>query len=175
MIIPTSDIYWPCQLLLNKKACWMVIFMLIAAIILTAVASHTHWHFNPPLKEQGKSIASPAYNLTWKELLAYGTTVRLKIRLQAARSEKPGQLYLLDWTLPPVLAKRLNISNYLVLGVCNPLSPQNTSLTQTVAHTRCHFAIKVRQHPAPLKTPIQSHECLPIPYTATSFLIPSIP
>ena len=153
----------------------MVILMLIAAIILRAVASHTHWHFNPPLKEQGKPIASPAHNLTWKELLVYGTTVRLKIRLQAARSEKTGQLYLLDWTLPQVLAKRLNISHHLVLGVYNPLSTQNTSLTQTVAHTRCHFVIKVREHPAPLKTPIQSHERLPIPYTATSFLIPSIP
>ena len=41
IIIPTSDVYRPCQLLLNKKACWMVIFMLITVIFLTAVASHT--------------------------------------------------------------------------------------------------------------------------------------
>ena len=41
IIIPTSDVYRPCQLLLNKKACWVVIFMLITVIFLTAVASHT--------------------------------------------------------------------------------------------------------------------------------------
>ena len=46
--IPTSDIYGPCRLLLNKKDCWMVAIMLIIVIILTAVASHIHCHFKPP-------------------------------------------------------------------------------------------------------------------------------
>ena len=84
------------SLILNKKACWMIAIMLTTVIILTAVASHTHCHFNPTFKEQNKPIFSPAHNLTCKELLAYGNTVCLKIRLQAARSEKTGQLYFLD-------------------------------------------------------------------------------
>ena len=41
-IIPTSDVYWPCQLLLNKKACWMVIIRLVIVIILTTVASQPY-------------------------------------------------------------------------------------------------------------------------------------
>ena len=113
--IPTSDIYRPCRLLLNKKTCWMVAIMLNIVIIITAVASHTHCHFNPPFKKQDKPIVSPAQNLTWKELLAYGTLVRLTVRSQPARSEKTGQLYFLDWTLSSVLAKRLHISNHLAL------------------------------------------------------------
>ena len=147
IMIPTSDIYQPCRLILNKNACWMVAIMLIVVIILTAVASHTHCHFNPPFKGQDKPTVSPARNLTWKELLAYGTSVRLKLRLQPTRSKKTDQLYFLDWTLLPVLVKRLHISNHLVLGFYNPLSPQNTSLIQTVTHTRCHFAMKVRECP----------------------------
>ena len=142
-----------CQLILNKKACWMVAVTLTTVIVVTAVASHTHCHFNPPFKKQAKHILSPLRNLTWKELLAYGTTVYLKVRWQAARSEKTKQIYFLDWTLPPVLAKRLHISNHLVLGVYNPISPQNTSLIQTVTHARCHFAMKVRERPRPLTDP----------------------
>ena len=115
MTIPTSDIYRPYQLLLNKKACWMTIFILITAVVVTAVASHTHYHFKPPFKELDKPIVSPGRTLTWKELLAYGTLVRLTVRSQPVRSEKTGQLYFLDWTLPPVLAKRLHISNHLGL------------------------------------------------------------
>ena len=98
-------------------------------------------------------MVSSARDITWKDLLTYGTAVRLKIRLQAARSEKTGQLYLLDSMLPPVLEKRLHISKHFVLGVCNPLSPQNTSLIQTVTHARCHFAMKVRERPALPKDP----------------------
>ena len=125
--------------------------MLIIVIVLTVVASHTHCHFKPPFMEQGKTIVSPARNLTWKELLAYGTSVRLTVRSQPARSEKTGQLYFLDWTLPPVLANRLHISNHLPT---NPLHPQNTSLIQTVTHTCCHFATKVKERPfSPLKRP----------------------
>ena len=115
--IPTSDIYQPCRLLLNKKACWMIAIILITVVILTAVASHTHCHFKPPIKEQDKPIVLPACNLTWKELLTYGTSVHFTVRLQPARSEKTGQLYFLEWTFPPILAKRLHISNHLVLGV----------------------------------------------------------
>ena len=54
IIIPKSDVYRPCQLLLNKKACLMMAIMLTIVIILTAVASHTHCHFNPPFKNQSK-------------------------------------------------------------------------------------------------------------------------
>ena len=125
--------------------------MLIIVIVLTVVASHTHCHFKPPFMEQGKTIVSPARNLTWKELLAYGTSARLTVRSQPARSEKTGQLYFLDWTLPPVLANRLHISNHLPT---NPLHPQNTSLIQTVTHACCHFATKVKERPfSPLKRP----------------------
>ena len=91
-----SKIHQPCRLTLNKKACWMIAIMLTTVIILTAVASHTHCHFNHTFKEQNKPIFSPAHNLTCKELLAYGNTVRLKIMLQAARSDKTGQLYFLE-------------------------------------------------------------------------------
>ena len=66
-IIPTSDVYWPCQLLRNKKACWMVIIRLVLVIILTTVASQTHCHFNSPFD---KTFVSAERNLTWKELLA---------------------------------------------------------------------------------------------------------
>ena len=111
IIIPKSDVYQPCQLLLNKKTCWMIALMLTIVIILTTVVSHTH--FNPPFKKQNKPLVSSGRNLTWKELLTYGTTVRLKIRLQAARPKNAGQLYFLDWTLPPVLEKILHISTTL--------------------------------------------------------------
>ena len=108
-------------------------------------------YFTPPFKEQDKTIVSPARNLTWKELLAYGTSVHFMVRSQPARFEKAGQLYFRDWTLPPVLAKRLHITNHLVLGVYNPLHPQNSSLIQTVIHARYHFAMKVKERPRPLK------------------------
>ena len=103
IIIPKSDVYRPYQLLFNKKACWMIALMPTIVIILTAIASYTHCHFNPSFKKQNKPFVSSERNLTWKQLLTYGTTMRLKIRLQAARLEKTGQLYFLDWThpLPP--------------------------------------------------------------------------
>ena len=69
--------------------------------------------YRPPVKKQNKPLASSERNLTWKELLTYGTTVRLKIKLQAPRLENTGQMYFLDWMLPPFLAKRLRISNNL--------------------------------------------------------------
>ena len=120
IIIPKSGVYRPCQLLLKNKACWMIALMLTIVITLTAVASDTHCHFNPPFKKQNKPFVSSERNLTWKQLLNYGTTVRLKIRLQAARLEKTGQLYFLDWTLPPVLTKRLHISITLLLVSMTP-------------------------------------------------------
>ena len=121
-VLPKSDVYWPCQLLLHKKTCWMNAPMLTIVTILTAVASHTHCRFNPLFKKRNQPLVSPARNLTWKELLTHGTTVHLKIRLQAAQPEKSGWLYFLDWTLPPVWAKRLHISNHLVLDVYESLS-----------------------------------------------------
>ena len=131
----------------------MIALMLTKVITLTTIASHTHCHFSPPFKKQNKPYVSSECNLTWKQLLTYGTTVRLKIRLQAARPEKTGQLYFLDWTLPPVLAKRLHISNHLALGVYDPLSPKNTSLIQTVTHARCHLAINASECPRSPQNP----------------------
>ena len=103
--------------------------------------------------------------------MTYGTTARLKIRLQAARLEKTGQLYFLELTLPPVLAKRLHISNDLGLGVYDPLSPKNTSLIQTVTHLRCHFAMNASEWPRPLKNANTIPWALPISlYCHASFL-----
>ena len=152
-IIPKSDVYRLDQLLLNKKACWMIALMLTIVIILTAVASQTHCHFNPPFKKQNKPLSSSERNLTWNKLLTYGTTVCLKIRLEATRLEKTGQLYFLDWTLPPVLVNRIHISNHLALGFYDPLSPKNTSFIQTVTHARCHLAMNASERPRPLKNP----------------------
>ena len=152
-VLPKSKVYRPCQLILNKKACWIIALMLTIVIILTAVASHTHCHFNPPFNKQNKPLVSSARNHTWKEILTYGTTVRLKIRLQAARPKNTGQLYFFDWTLPQVLAKRLHISNHLTLVVYDPLSPKNTSLIRTVTHARCHLAMNAIERPHPLKNP----------------------
>ena len=143
--IPTSDIYRPCQLLLNKKACWTIIFILITAVAFTAVASHTHCHFKPLFKEHDKSIVSPARKLTWKELLAYSISIRFTIRSQPVTSKKTSRLYLLDWTLPPVLTERLHITDHLVLGVYNPLHPQNTFLIPTVTHACCHFVMRDKE------------------------------
>ena len=56
IIIPKSDVYRPCQLLLNKKACWMIALMLTIVIILTAVASHTQCHFKPPFGKQDEPL-----------------------------------------------------------------------------------------------------------------------
>ena len=145
IIIPKSDTYRPCQLLLSKKACWMFALMLTIVTILTTVASHTHCHFNHPFKKQNKPLVSPESNLTWKEILTYGTTVCLKIRLQPTRPEKTSQLYFLDWTLPPVLAKRLHISNHFALGVYDPIFPKNSSLIQTVTHASCHLAMNASE------------------------------
>ena len=171
IIIPKSEVYWHCQRLLKKKACWMLVLMLAIVIILTTVASHTHFHFNSLFKKQDKSFVSPERNLTWKELLTYGNAVRLKIRLQAARPEKTGQLYFLDCTLPPVLAKRQHISNHLVLGVYELLSPKTTSLIQRVTHAWCHLAMNASECPRPLKNPNTFPWALPnSQYCQTSFL-----
>ena len=110
IIIPTSDIYRPCQLPLNKKACWMVIFKLTAGVVLTAVASHTQCHFKPPSKKQKVSFASPACNFN--------------CQITTREPKRTGRLYLLNWAIPPVLAETLNLTNHLFLGVYNPLHPQ---------------------------------------------------
>ena len=156
IMIPTTDIYQPCQLLLNKKACRMVTFKLITVVVLTVVASHTHCHFKPPFKKQEESFASAASNLTWKELLAYSTSTCFTVKSQTMKSKKTCRLYLLDWAIPTVLAERLHITNHLVLGVYNSLHPQNTTLIQTVTHThaRCRFVIRDKEHPnSPIKNP----------------------
>ena len=104
IIIATSDVYWLCQLLLNKKTWGMVIFTLITAVALMAVASHTHCHFKPPFKKQEKSFDLPACNLTWKELLAYSTSIRFTVKSQTVKSKKTPWIYLLYWARAPVLA-----------------------------------------------------------------------
>ena len=139
----------------------MTIFILITVVAVTPFASHTQYHFKPPFKEPDKPIVLPAHTLTWEELLAYGTSVRFMVRSQHARSAKAIRLYFLDWTLRPVLATRLHISNHLVLGVYNPLHPQNTSLIQTVTHTRCHLAMKVKERHRPLKDTNEIRWALP--------------
>ena len=154
IMILTTDIYRPCQLLLNKKACWMVTFKLITVVVLTAVASHTHCHLKSPFKKQEESFASAASNLTWKELLAYSTSTCFTVRLQTVKPKKTCRLYLLDWAIPPVLAERLHITNHLVLGVYNSLHAQNTTLIQTVTHACCHFVIRDKERPnSPIKNP----------------------
>ena len=128
IIISRPDVYRPCQLLLNKKACWMIALILTIVTTLSAVATHTHCHLSPPFKKQNKPFVSSEHNFTWKQLLTYGTIVRLKIRLQAPRPEKTGQLYFLDWMLPPVLAKRLHVSDHLAVNASErPRTPQNTN------------------------------------------------
>ena len=154
----------------------MTIFILTTAVVVTAVASHTHYHFRPPFKQPDKPIVPPACRtLTWKELLAHGTSVHFRVRSQRARSEKISQLYFLDWTLLHVLAKGLHITDHLFLGVCNPQHPQHTSLIQNSHPACCHFVIKNKGHPAPLKIAIKFYEHFPIPYTVMLILIPSIP
>ena len=144
--------------------------MLTIVIILIAVASHTHCHFNPPFKKQNKPFVLSERYLTWKQQLTYGTRVRLKIRLQAARTEKTGQRYFLDWTLPTVLAKRLHISNHLALGVYDPLSPINTSLIQTVTHARCHLAMNASERPHPPPPPPKKNQPNTIPWALPNSL-----
>ena len=87
------------------------------------------------LRNRTKPLVSPESNLTWKEILTYGTTVCLKILLQPTRPEKTSQLYFLDWTLPPVLAKRLHISNHFALGVYDPIFPPWSKQSPTLAVT----------------------------------------
>ena len=65
IIIPKSNFYRPCRLMLNKKDCWMIALMLAIVIILTAVPSHTLCHFNPPFKKRNKPLVSSERNLTW--------------------------------------------------------------------------------------------------------------
>ena len=79
IIIPTSDVYWPFQLLLNQKACWVVIFTLITVVVLMTDASHTYCHFRSPFKKHDKCFIPPARNLTWKELLAYSYPIRFTL------------------------------------------------------------------------------------------------
>ena len=153
---PTSDVYRPCQLLLNKKVCWMVIFTLITVIILTAVAFHTHCHFKPHLESR------TGRNPTWKELLACGTSIRFTVTSQLVESKKNRRLCLLDWALPPVLAKKLQLSNHLVLGAYNPLHLQNTTLIQTVTHALCRFVIRDEESPSSsIKAPNETPWALP--------------
>ena len=82
------------KLLLNKRASLMIVATLIT---LAAVSSHTHCHLKPPFKKQEELRIPTAHNLTWKELLAYGTYAHFTIRLQAMKSKKTYQLFLLDW------------------------------------------------------------------------------
>ena len=126
------------------------------------VASHTHCHFKSPFKKQDKSFVSPSRNLIWKELLAYGTSIHFTVRSQPAKSKKNSRLYLLDWVLPPVLAKKLHLTGQLVLDAYNLLHPQNTTLMQTITHARCRFVIKNDQHPSfPITNPSEIPSALP--------------
>ena len=94
-VLPISDVYQPYQLLLNKKVFWMLILTLITVIILTAVACLTHCHFKPLFGKQGKSFVLPEHNLTWKKLLAYGTSIRFTVWSLLVQSKKNSRLYFL--------------------------------------------------------------------------------
>ena len=158
IIIPTSDVYRPWQLLLNKKACWMVVFMLMTVIILTAIASHTHCYFKLPFKKQGEFFVSPECNLTWKELLACGTSMRFTVKSLLVQFKKNNRLCLLDWQLPTVLHERLHLMDHLVLGAYNLLHPQNTIFIQTVIHSCCRFFIRDEEH---LSSPVRAPSGIP--------------
>ena len=143
----------------------MVIFMLITVIILTVVASHSHCYFKLPFKKQGESFVSPECNLTWNELLAYGTSIHFTVNSLLAQSKKSNRLCLLDWQLPPVLPERLHLMDHLVLGAYNLLHPQNTIFIQTVTHARCRFFIRDEEH---LSSPITAPSEIPwVPTNST--------
>ena len=143
-------------------------------IILTAVASHAHCHFKPPFGKQDESFVSPERNLTWKELLAYGSSIRFTVRSLLVEVKKNSRLDFFDWKLRSVLATRLHISNHLALGVYDPYllkTPPWFKQAPTLAVT---LLWTTESAPTPLKIPIQFHKHFPIPYTATLLLIPSI-
>ena len=94
--------------------------LLIIKIIIIAVASHTHCHFKPSFGKQDESFVSPERNLTLKELLAYGSSIRFTVRSLLVEVKKNSRLDFLDRKPRPVLAKRLHISNHLALGVSDP-------------------------------------------------------
>ena len=111
----------------------MIIVILITVIILTAVISYVHCHLKSPFKKQQNLPYLTEYNVTWKELLAYGTCVHLDSKLQGVKSIKIRQLFLLDWEISPVMVKRIPLTNHIVVVVHNSLYPQN-SLIQPVSH-----------------------------------------
>ena len=59
----------------------MFAIVLIIVITLIAIAFYTHCHLKPPFKKQEESLASPAPNLTQKELLTYGTSIHFPVSL----------------------------------------------------------------------------------------------
>ena len=75
----------------------MIVAASITVIILTAIASHVHCDLNPSVKKQHKLPTQTAHNLIWKELLTYHTCAFFNIKLQAVKSKKNCQLFLLDW------------------------------------------------------------------------------
>ena len=75
----------------------MIVAASIMVIILTAIASHVHCDLNPSVKKQQKLPTQTAHNLIWKELLTYRTCVFFSVKLQAVKSKKNCQLFLLDW------------------------------------------------------------------------------
>ena len=103
--------------------------MLITVIILTAV----HCHLKSPFKKQQNLPYLTEHNVTWKELLAYGTCVHLDSKLQGVKSNKIRQLFLLDWEISLVMVKGIPFTNHIVVVVHNSLHPQN-SLIQPVSH-----------------------------------------
>lgn len=125
----------------------MVIAALITMIILTAVACHTHCHLKTPFWKQEELLTPTTHNFIWKELLAYGTCAHSTVRLKTVKFKKTRQLFLLGWKIPPVLSERINFPSHLVMGVSNPLHPQNSTLIQPVTHVWCCFVIRDNERP----------------------------
>ena len=167
IIIPASDFYPHCHLLLNKKACWRVILTIITVIILTAVASHTHRHFKSPFGKQEESLESLECNYTWN--MAYSTSIRFTVR-SFVESKKNSRLYLLDWALPPVLTEKLHHMDHLAFVTYNPPHSQNTFLIQAVTHVCFHLTVKVKDHHRfPLKRPPSTPKSLKCDATSYTF------
>ena len=117
IVLPTSEVYRPCGLLLKKRACLMIVAELIAMIILTAVACQVYCHLKKLFKQQQKLPTPTAHGLTWKELLPYGTCNYCKDKLQTVKSKKIHQPYFFDWKIPPVLGKRIHLTNRMLWSI----------------------------------------------------------
>ena len=64
ILVPTSDVYFPCRLLLNKAACLIIVVALITVIILTVGSSNTHCHLKSPFKKEEELLPQNAHDFS---------------------------------------------------------------------------------------------------------------